>query len=65
MTRHIVLDNNKLRYAVYPGSEKLDLGDRKTIAVFEYRRHAEEYAKKWGQYADIVDLYEQNNSIPT
>ena len=35
-------------FVVYPGSERLDIGDKHPIAHFKYRIHAEEYvSQRW------------------
>lgn len=38
-------------WVVYPGSEKLDLGEKKAIALFEFAKHADAYiAQMWPGY---------------
>ena len=40
---------------VFSGSEKLDLGDKKPIAIVKYEEHAKELIKKYGRFG----YYEQ------
>ena len=44
-------------YAVYPRPDHLDLsGNVHAMAIFVIREHAEEYRKRWGEFAEIVEL---------
>lgn len=48
------LDNDlKDWYAVYPGSEKLDLGEKRPIAYFRVEKHAEEFAKMYRPFGYV------------
>lgn len=43
-------------YAVYPGSEKLDIGDKTPVAIFKHIHHAEEMINKYGYYGYIEQI---------
>jgi hypothetical protein len=47
-------------YAVFPGSEKLDLGPKKAVAYCEFESHAQELAKRWAPYSYIEKVGEEN-----
>lgn len=40
-------------YAVFPGSEKLDLGPKRPIAYFKLQIHAEEFVKRYNPYGYV------------
>lgn len=66
-------DNLKDWYAVYPGSEKLDLGEKKPVAYFRIQKHAEEFAKLYKPFGYVeymgdkeyveVKIKETNNRL--
>lgn len=43
-------------YVVYPGSEKLDLGDRKAVTITRNRDTAIKDVKKYGEFGEVVVL---------
>ena len=43
-------------YVVYPGSEKLDIGDRKPVAICSFEGHAKELVKKYGKFGEVVPV---------
>jgi hypothetical protein len=40
-------------YAVYPGSEKLDLGEKRAVAYFRIEQHAEKFSELYKPYGYI------------
>lgn len=52
---------SKLWYAVYPGSEKLDIGDKKPVAFLQYESHAKDMIRKlwpgFGYYEPVRIAY--------
>jgi hypothetical protein len=45
-----------MRYIAYPGSERLGLGDKRPIAYFEYKDHAERYVQMfWPEYGYVEE----------
>ena len=44
-------------FAAYPGSEKLDLGPKQAIAIFQSRELAEEFINsRWGMYGYVEPI---------
>ena len=44
-------------YAVYPDSERLDIGQNELSAIFRYKDHADSFAKsKWGEFYIIEEV---------
>lgn len=53
---HFYTERTTLAYAVIPDAERLDIGENSAVAVFKYRKHAEEFAARmWGEYCLIEE----------
>ena len=51
------LKHEYFQYAVYPDSERMDLGENELSAIFRYKEHAETFGKNmWGKFYIIEPI---------